>query len=174
MTKTQRLRRVLYLCCRFAANQTYYRLTRRKTATFWRTIRENSYDVCALEWCKLFGDSNDPHYWKSAVTDSAVFERELMRELRPITANEFQSYVRAMRRYRDKFVAHLDSDLVMLQPNLGAAWTAVQCYYAYVFANEIKKPTRCSFPDSLDRHSRDHQYDVLDLLNAFPARSQRR
>lgn len=41
-----------------------------------------------------------------------------------------------MLRYRDKFIAHLDSDEVMNIPGLDIAKKAVWFYYAYVVAEE--------------------------------------
>ena len=50
---------------------------------------------------------------------------------------ELESLKKEMRRYRDKFVAHLDSDKTMYIPsNLTLAQKCVEYLYDYIIANE--------------------------------------
>jgi len=62
-----------------------------------------------LEWCKLLGDEKDKHFWRNVVTDQRAFEANLLANL-AMTASDFVDLAKKMRRYRDKFVAHLDSE----------------------------------------------------------------
>ena len=52
------------------------------------------------------------HHWRKIVTDGIVFKASLLNHLELDEAN-FQQYVDTMRTYRNKFVAHLDSDRTM-------------------------------------------------------------
>jgi hypothetical protein len=54
-----------------------------------------------------------------------------------------------MRRYRNEFVAHLDSDLVMEIPSLDLALSPARIYYAEVLEVECKPQTARSFPQDL-------------------------
>ena len=70
MSRKDRLRRVVLLCCAFTRNLAYYRVgqeeehrdlldaEKNESANFWRVANSNCVDMCVLEWCKLFGDDN--------------------------------------------------------------------------------------------------------------------
>lgn len=145
MLRQTRLRRVLILCRNFAANLAYYRVGRlpeylhlqKRRENFWRVINGNGIDICVLEWCKLFADSRDKHHWSRIVADSSKFKAELLRHL-GIDEAAFDKEIAAMRRYRDKFLAHLDSDEVMNIPSLEIAKQAVWFYFNYLVQNEAQ------------------------------------
>ncbi len=88
-----------------------------------------------MEWCKLFGDARGLHCWEKVITDSKTFFTGLLKEL-SVTESEMDTYGKEMRTYRDKFVAHLDSDLVMNIPKLDLATMSVLYLYKYILANE--------------------------------------
>jgi hypothetical protein len=68
MTRRSRVRRLFILCNHFLRNLAFYRTgwrrggvdqeptLRRKESQFWVNVNGNFIDICALEWCKLFGD----------------------------------------------------------------------------------------------------------------------
>jgi hypothetical protein len=152
-TRPQRLRRVLLLACHFARNLGYYqsgmsRRRSRKPEEYWKTVTSNCLDVCILEWCKLFADPNDPHHWRNVVSIPSKFEGDLYKRVR-VSSSRFEAYRIATRRYRDKFVAHLDSDLVMEIPTLDLALTAARIYYSHVREVECGPQTARSFPQDL-------------------------
>jgi hypothetical protein len=144
MNRTERLRRVLIVCCYFVQNLAFYRagwsahkVLARHDSQFWVTANGNFLDHCVLEWCKLFGELKGEHYWGNIVGTPAAFEKELLVALR-IDASGFDAYVEKLRHYRDKFVAHLDSDKVMNIPDLEMAKEAVLFYQAYIFREEAQ------------------------------------
>lgn len=145
MPRWKRLRRVLILCRNFAANLAYYRVGRRpeylhlqkRPESFWRVISGNAIDMCVLEWCKLFADPKDKHHWSRIVTDPAKFNAELLCYL-GIDEAAFDKEIEVMRRYRDKFLAHLDSDEVMNIPSLEIAKQSVWFYFDYLVRNEAQ------------------------------------
>lgn len=140
MTRRARLRRVGILCCHFLRNLAFYQAGWRKGALifneqFWVNVNGNFIDICVLEWCKLFGDKRGQHYWRKVVKDQATFLGGLLQAVGQ-TEGEFDAYVEEMRTYRDKFIAHLDSENVMNIPKLRAAKKSVSFLYDYLLANE--------------------------------------
>lgn len=149
MLRRDRLRRVVILCRDFARNLAYYRSgqsSRHKSlldpatcaeANFWRVTNSNCIDMCVLDWCKLFAEKSGKHYWINVVTDAAGFEAALLKHL-GVSAEEWQRQIDGMRRYRDKFLAHLDSDHVMNIPTLDLARDAVWFYHSWIVGKEAK------------------------------------
>lgn len=146
MSRNERLRRVVILCLSFARNLAYYRVGRsaqhvrlqkesHPAFTFWRAVSGNFIDMCVLEWCKLFADKNGKHYWRKIVTDAESFRIQLLAYVGTDEAG-FQTEIDTMLRYRDKFIAHLDSDPVMFIPSLEIARKAAWFYYAYLLSHE--------------------------------------
>ena len=112
------------------------------TASFVRAANSNFIDICVLEWCKLFGDkvgakNADQHSWWRIVSDTAHFESEMLNRL-GVSPEDFHAYRITMRSYRDKFLAHLDSDLVMNIPRLDIAEASVRFYHEYLVSTEAK------------------------------------
>ncbi len=146
MTRRERLRRVFILCTHFTRNLGYVRGADKNKdvwappldhplSHFCVTANNNFVDMCVLEWCKLFGDKKGEHYWGSIVADPTKFESELLQHLSVDTAT-FETYRLEMRAYRDKFVAHLDSELRGDIPSFDLAWRAVEFYYDFLVMHE--------------------------------------
>jgi hypothetical protein len=160
MTRDARLRRCLILCCHFARNLAYYRARRvggdlaRPGEDFWTSADGNFIDMAVMEWCKLLGDDRALHGWRKIVSDPTAFERDMLASV-GVTAEEFKVVISSMRRYRDKFLAHLDSDAVMLIPDLEVAQKAAWFYYRHIWANEIDPIPRGSAPSDLDMFYRE-------------------
>jgi hypothetical protein len=161
MPRKDRLRRVVILCRDFARNLAYYRTGQRRehqglldpakntSANFWRVMNGNCIDVCVLEWCKLFADGKGKHYWANVVTDQADFQKSLLDHL-GLGAAAFQQEIETMRRYRDKFLAHLDSDYTMNVPTLDVAKKAVWFFHAHIVSHEAKSEDLAGLPVQLD------------------------
>jgi hypothetical protein len=170
-TRTQRLRRVLLLACHFARNLGYYRsgMSRRRsriTEEYWRTVTSNCLDVCVLEWCKLFADSHDPHHWKNVVSSPSQFEANLYKRVR-VSAPRFEAYRIAARKYRDKFVAHLDSDLVMEIPTLDLALSVACIYYSEVRDVECGPQTARTFPQDLFGYYAESSMEASKVIQTY-------
>jgi hypothetical protein len=158
MTKRERLRRIVFVSSTFARNLAFYHAgwegkRFRRNTEFWRAVNSNFLDVCILEWCKLFGDHRAQHHWSKRVSDPAAFEKALHRQLNT-TTKEFEEYRVSVRLYRDKFVAHLDSDKVMHIPWLGKAQSSVWFYHAHVVKNEAQPGDLAGLPLNLGTHYR--------------------
>jgi hypothetical protein len=84
-------------------------------------------------------DKRGQHYWKRVVSDQAAFLVGLLNFIGKTEA-EFEKYVDEIRVYRDKCVAHLDSENVMKPPKLGVAKKSVSFLYEYLLVNvEVDK-----------------------------------
>ena len=166
MPRRDRLRRVVLLCCSFARNLCYYRAGRtddhlalvepamNRTASFWLQTQRNFIDICVLEWCKLFADKDGKHHWRRVVTSPRTFEEELLAKLE-LDKGIFQQQIDEIRRYRDKFVAHLDSAYTADIPFLDVHKQAVWHYHRHVVKNEAKPGELDGLPLSLDEGFRD-------------------
>jgi hypothetical protein len=92
-------------------------------------------DICVLEWCKLFAEPRGKHCWQKVVSDSSAFVCGLLQEL-GISEQELNSYTKQVRDYRDRFVAHLDSEDVMIPPVLDVIKHSVSYLYDFLLAHE--------------------------------------
>jgi hypothetical protein len=96
LTRRERLRRVVILCCQFIRNLAYYRVggqyptgwkapPLQPTASFWRIVNGNFIDACVLEWCKLLGDTKGQHCWdrisNPGVSVSLPTQRSILQSL---------------------------------------------------------------------------------------------
>ena len=140
MTRRQRLRRVGILCCHCLRNLAYYRAGWRdgvpKSKKYFSVnANNNSLDIAVLEWCKLFADKRGKHYWRKIISDPTNFGLGLLKALK-MDETQFDDYVNQMRTYRDKFVAHLDSEETMHIPQLRPAIDSSIYLYDYLLANE--------------------------------------
>jgi hypothetical protein len=99
-------------------------LSRDPHCAFWREVHANFFDICVLEWCKLFSESKGKHYWGRVVKGRDSFESDLFAKL-GITATQFAGLAEQTKHYRDKFVAHLDAERVMCLPLLDVPRAAV-------------------------------------------------
>ncbi len=164
LQRKERLRRVVRLCCYFGTNLAYYRvgwspehkqlLDRVQGYNFWRTVNGNFLDVCVLEWCKLFGDQRGKHYWGKIVKDRAGFKAALLDHL-GLEEDAFQKEVAIMRTYRDKWVAHLDSDITGIYPALDVAKKAVRFYHAHIVKHEAEPGDLAGLPLEFDKGYQD-------------------
>ena len=155
MDRQRRMRRVAILCCHFARNCAYYKAsfdnnTTRATNEFWATVQGNFIDIAVLEWLKLFGDHNDRHHWKNLVENKVLFKEAMLRNC-SINEEEFLICRESFKRYRDKFVAHLDSEDIMHIPKLDDAISLVKYYYSYV-AKELKPSELQALPQDLNSY----------------------
>jgi hypothetical protein len=152
LTRQKLLRRVALLSVHFARNLAYYRaghgrLTR-SSAQFWINVDGNFIDMALIEWCKLLADPKGKHYWANVVNDPSRFEGVMLGRL-DMTGADFSAYVRGVRKYRDKFVAHLDDQAVMDIPTLETAYTAAKFYYRHVMQHEAAAEDVFGLPANL-------------------------
>lgn len=107
-------------------------------------------------------DGRDKHHWSQVVINRDEFQIWLLAQL-GVSEAAYLDYVVSVRRYRDKFVAHLDADNTMHIPMLDIAQRAVVFYHQHLISEEVDDPlaTFRLLPASseeltiyLDQHSR--------------------
>ncbi len=82
------------------------------------------------------------------MTDRTGFKAVLLRHLELDDAG-FEEVIASMVRYRDKFIAHLDSDYVMNIPKLDIPLRAVEFYYSYAIEQEATRGELVEFDPEL-------------------------
>jgi len=125
MNLHERTRRTALVCCHCLRNIAFYRAGWRQgeirvLEQFWIGANGAFLDVAVLEWCKVFGEWGGKHHWHRVILDRGGFESELFQDLR-MSKGQFEDYVKSIRTYRDKFVAHLDHEPVMHIPRMRVA-----------------------------------------------------
>lgn len=140
MTRKQRLRRAGILSCHCLRNLAFYKAGWQDGKLifkdqFWVNANGNFLKICVMEWCKLFGDVSGAHYWAKVISQPKDFFNGLLQGIN-ITETEFNAYIKEMRTYRDKFIAHLDSDMIMHIPKLDVARKSAAYLYDYLLAKE--------------------------------------
>ncbi|MBX3490142.1 hypothetical protein [Parvibaculum sp.] len=128
MERIIRLRRVALLCRHFVRNLAYHRvgipLIKKSSSQFCVTAAGNFIDIAIMEWSKLFSDKSARHHWRNIVDDASKFEEALLTHLH-MSPDEMELYEKTIKLYRDKFIAHLDDELVAEIPDLDIAYEAV-------------------------------------------------
>jgi hypothetical protein len=162
LTHDQRLRRCMILCCTVARNLAYHRARREggglahRTADFWNTADGNFIDAAVLAWCALFADDNlkrgvlAKQGWRKMLpaADHESLERALLVAM-GVDQAAYDELIEIARRYRDKFLAHLDSDRTMLIPHMEAALRGARFLYDRIWSREIDPIWRGDAPQNL-------------------------
>jgi len=144
----ERRRRVLIVCCNFVRSLAIYRSVMHKGETllaksyvdvvFWRQVASDAIDVCVLEWCKVFADPKwgKHHYTRIFSEKGQVdFLQRLFSE-QNLTPVEYEAFVKNLRLYRDKFVAHLDDERIMYPPKFDIAFASISLLYSLLVEKE--------------------------------------
>ena len=84
----------------------------------------------------------------------------------------FQGQIAVMRRYRDKFLAHLDSDYVMNIPALDIPKNATWFHYAHVLNNEAGRGDMAGFPKDIDRAYRETEHEAEGIYRRISISAQ--
>jgi len=155
MDREKRLRRAALLCCHFVQNSAYYQAgwndgKTRATNEFWATVQGNFIDIAVLEWLKLFGDHNDKHHWKKVAENKDEFKKGMLSSCQ-ITEDDLVNARESFKEYRDKFIAHLDSEETMHIPFLETPLGLAKYYYAYV-ANELGEAGLRNLPRDIESY----------------------
>jgi hypothetical protein len=179
IARRDQLRRVVIVCSNFLRNLAFYNAgwisrdvyhpalaEHAPQAGFWRQANGNFLDVCVLEWCKLFGDKKAAHYWGNVVSDSAAFKASLLAAL-GMDEEGLQDIINEFREYRDKFIAHLDSEKVMQIPVLDIAAVAVRLYHQYIVTTEARPRDLIGLADTADKLKRGYEQCAQEAQAVF-------
>jgi hypothetical protein len=177
LPRRDRVRRVVLLCCSFVQNVAFYRAAvvdrttpilsdhHPEAAFLWRAIN-NFLDVAVLDWCKLFGNQRmEKHHWRRVVSDAASFEQALFCEL-GTNADAFEELVGKMLYYRNRFLAHLDDDLMMDIPELDPAHKAIVFYHWRIVEHEARPGELAGLPNA-DAFARGYAQCTDEAIRAY-------
>lgn len=136
LSPQERIRRVALLCTHTFRNFAFYRAGWKGSELqaieqFLPTANSNFIDIGYLEWYKLFADKKGSHHWNKVIPSSHLFEPGLLKSLK-ISEGDWQQYIQAVRKYRDKFIAHLDDERVMHPPKTKIARDSAAYLYEYL------------------------------------------
>jgi hypothetical protein len=168
MTKSNRPRRAALLCAHFVRNLAYFRAgwdrlePKFPRAEIWATINSNFLDVAVLEWCKLFADPSATHGWRKVLVDPGPFLAQLLADC-GVSDVEWTAYLQKMRRYRNKFVAHLDDSNRMDIPEMGVAEKAAIYLYDSVRAENRGTDTLAGLPTNARTYYQECYADAEEL-----------
>jgi hypothetical protein len=143
--RQEQLRRASLICISFAKNLAIYRSTREhlhdsinidpRTEDILINISNNSFDICSLDWCKIFIKKGSKHYFQSLATDKEKIVRELY-EFTGMNKISFDMYCDKFRNYRNQFVAHQDIENIQNHPNCDIALESVIFFHNYIIDEE--------------------------------------
>lgn len=122
MADSKKIRRIARLCLYVIGNIACYKAgwTNQKTfkidTDFWRKVNGNFLDIATLDYCKLFVDINGKHHWSTIFSDKKVFREKLFTSIN-LSEECYKNEVVEIKKYRDKFLAHLDEPTSLYYPN---------------------------------------------------------
>jgi hypothetical protein len=158
------VRRTALLCCHFTRNVAYYRIGYinedgtgglKQASEFGATVNGNMVDIAVLEWGKLFTDRNGAQHWHKFVRTEVERRQFLATLLQSVGVNDvgWCKYLDEFRVYRDKFVAHLDTEGCMHIPNFEIALQSTFFLYSHLIAQApsgtFDAPRRATLPHDL-------------------------
>ena len=153
MTPIDRARNAALLCCHFGRNFAYYSVFRKSLDLgkegFWLTVHGNFIDVCALEWCKLFGSRSGKYHWSNTLTDPERFRREML-NAHSIDDASLESLWNEVKNYRDDFVAHSEEQETTAIPNMNVPYVLVEFYFGKLQYDFPALQTNNSLPTNFD------------------------
>jgi hypothetical protein len=84
-----------------------------------------------------------------------------------MTASDFEGLAKKMRRYRDKFVAHLDSDAKMDIPPLAAALAANSFYHGHIVRAEAAAGDLFGLADTSEKFAKGYEQCFKEAQRAY-------
>jgi hypothetical protein len=102
---------------------------------FMIAAHNNFLDLGILEWCELFTESGGKHHWRQSISDQPAFQAEVL-EAAGKTEAEFTDYKDWLRRYRNRFLAHLDEDNAYRLPPMAPAIASTKVLLRWLLERE--------------------------------------
>ena len=164
-----RVRRAALLCCHFMRNLTFYRAGWEngqflfQNNQFWITLNNNFLDVAVLEWCKLFADVRARHCYKKVVISPTAFLPQLVSDYDK-NLIEWEQYVKSIKVYRDKFIAHLDDKPTMDIPEMDWAYFSANYLYDTLRSEGIISPN--SLPRNLGEYASVCRNEAINMYKS--------
>jgi hypothetical protein len=165
--------RVATKCGDFARNLSFHRalgeyVKDSEKLNFWIHMYNNAIELAILDWFHLFGNHKDNLHWNRVVPDPMGFKRQLLQTIH-MTEQEWSTYHKEIKSYRDKDIAHIEVRLRSQVPDMTEALRAAACYYAVVL-DELQKYAIYDYPQNLrDYHERSVAQSLMVAAKAYNA-----
>jgi hypothetical protein len=133
---------------------------------FWCIQYGNLMDLAVIDWCKLFGSDDAEHqpiHWKNIADDQDSFRSALLEALE-ITHEDWETYWRDMKKYRDFNAAHHDPRRAEIPayPELDKALDSAFFYCEYI-QHELRKLGQELLPTDIRSYARDFEAKCLKV-----------
>jgi hypothetical protein len=118
---------------------------------FWASTTDGHLKLATIAWCNVFGSRNSNMHWtKTTVGETSKEEQEGFRQRMlsktSFSEQQWEDYQKAMRAFRDKFVAHVDLDVPFRDP-IPSFNPALQVAYVYhEWIRELIRPVFLNQP----------------------------
>ena len=174
LTRREKLRRTLLLCCHCSRNIAYYRVgwsidpaTRKRQLIFEDqfeiTVNGNFIDIAVLEWCKLYGESKrEPHHWQR-ILETTEKQKHFGKQLHSYlgcTRKEWKDLRNKALTYRNEFVAHLGEKRQGDLPFLSYILTSAFYYHEYLIEHENNGHTYRDLPHDPRQYFQDYEAEA--------------
>jgi hypothetical protein len=136
LNKYDKTRRTALVCCHTIRNIAFYRAgwrgkTIKNYSNFWIAANGAFFDIAVLEWCKLFMDKKGTTHWSYLIIKKSLFRTKL-RSFLNVSEGEFKKKSIQILGYRNKFIAHLDEEKIMILPKLKFLFDSTSFLYDYI------------------------------------------
>lgn len=143
--------RLVYVARNVAYHRSLQPFNNELNQNYWILIFNNFLDISVLEWCKVFGSKNQNTHWSRHVENKDEFRNGMLARLE-MSQEEWQTYWSSVKDYRDKSVAHHQSNPnITHYLDLGPALTACFYYYEKLIA-ELHNLKVYDYPDDLESY----------------------
>ncbi len=156
MKRKERIRRAGLICIHCARNIAYYRAGWKdgaliKRTEYGATVNSNFIDLGLIEWCKIFGNHEEKHHWKNIISNKILFREDMLKNIK-IDQKALKAHWKKVLTYRNKFLAHLDSNEIMHIPTLDITLKTVFFYYSYLYQHNNSNGVLNGLPNNLEEY----------------------
>lgn len=132
---------------------------------FWVRANGNFLDAATLNWCILFAEEDKgKHDWKKAFANKDGLSEELYKALK-IPEEEFNKELLEIKKYRDKYLAHMDNPSAIFYPKTEFMLTSSLSLLSLLESNvETKSFLTGAYYDPRDHYREKHE-EALKIIN---------
>ena len=172
MADARKIRRIGVLCLYCIGNIASYRAgwTNKKifrvNTDFWRKVNGNFLDIATLDWCKIFVEHDGKHHWSTIFPDKKSFRADLFSGIN-VSEKDFKNEIKEIKKYRDKFLAHLDEPTTLYYPKAEIMLKSSMYLYHQLTTNpKTRMALSGALIDPQDFYDEYHQVALKEIGNA--------
>lgn len=124
----------------------------KNSSDFWVRVNGNFLDAGTLNWCILFADEDKgKHDWKKAFGSRAGLNEDLYSKM-SLTEQEFNEQLLAIKRYRDKYLAHMDNPSLVFYPQTQIMLSSATYLFGLIKSDPVTKSFLAGIYDDAESH----------------------